>query len=54
MIRTTVRVPDDLYARVRAAAARWHRSIHGHILTMLERAPADEEQDTCTPIPPHG
>jgi plasmid stability protein len=53
MVRTTVRVPDDLYARIRAAAARQHRSIHGQMLAMLERALADEKQDTCTPIPPH-
>lgn len=49
MIRTTVRVPDDLYARIRVAAEREHRSIHGQILELLERAIRDDERGSSRP-----
>jgi hypothetical protein len=38
VIRTTLRIPDELYARIREAATRERRSIHGQILALLERA----------------
>jgi hypothetical protein len=37
MIHHSVRFPDDLYSRVKAAAGRDRRSVHAEILTLLER-----------------
>jgi len=37
-----VRIPDDLHARVVAAAATGHRSLNGEILWLIEQA-LDEE-----------
>ena len=37
-----LRLPDDLHARVTAAAAATHRSLNGEILWLIEQA-LDEE-----------
>lgn len=37
MIRFALRVPDDLYARVTAAAEESRRSVNSHILHLLEK-----------------
>lgn len=44
MVSYTLRVPDELYARIAAAADREHRSIHGQILWLLEHALDEPEQ----------
>jgi hypothetical protein len=38
-----MRIPDDLYARVVALAARERRSIHAELLWLIEKALAEEE-----------
>jgi plasmid stability protein len=39
-------VPDDLAARLRAQAARHHRSLQGHLMALLEQSVAVEERVT--------
>jgi predicted transcriptional regulator len=38
MVKTTLRIPDDLMARVRAAAAADRRSENAELLVMIEAA----------------
>ena len=38
VIHHSVRFPDDLYDKIKAAAVRERRSVHAEILTLLERA----------------
>ena len=38
MIHHSVRFPDDLYDKIKTAAAAERRSVHAEILTLLERA----------------
>lgn len=38
MINHSVRFPEDLYGEIKDAAERERRSVHGEILTLLERA----------------
>ena len=41
--RQTIRIPDPLLARLRAAADRDHRSVHGQMIEYIERGvDADE------------
>ncbi len=41
--RTSVRLPDELLARLRRAAERDHRSVHGQILAYIERGLGQDE-----------
>lgn len=45
--RFTLRLPEELLARVRASAERDRRSIHGQLLWLIERGldEADLDQD---------
>jgi hypothetical protein len=42
--RQTIRLPDTLLARLKAAADRDHRSVHGQMLTYIERGLAADER----------
>ena len=42
--RQTIRLPDALLARLRAAADRDHRSVHGQMITYIERGVAADER----------
>ena len=44
VIRFVLRLPPDLHDRLKTLAAREHRSLHGQILYLLERA-IDMEQE---------
>ncbi|WP_055483804.1 Arc family DNA-binding protein [Sphaerimonospora mesophila] len=37
MTRFTLRIPDDLYARIAASAKASHRSVNAHVLHLLEK-----------------
>ena len=39
-------VPDDLAARLRAQAAKNHRSLQGHLMALLEQCVAAEDRVT--------
>jgi len=43
VIRFVLRLPPELHDRLRALAAAEHRSLHGQILYLLERALEAEE-----------
>lgn len=44
--RTSIRLPDELLARLRAQAGRDHRSVHAQMLAYIERGlDQDEDQD---------
>jgi len=49
----TLRLPDDLHARLREAAGRDHRSLNSEITHRLERS-FECDLNGGTPIPPHG
>jgi hypothetical protein len=40
-----VRLGDDLYSRLKAAADRDHRSLNGEVIVALERFLADAERE---------
>jgi len=42
--RQTIRLPDPLLARLRAAAEADHRSVHGQLLHYIERGLAADER----------
>jgi hypothetical protein len=42
--RQTIRLPDALLARLRAAAEAEHRSVHGQLLHYIERGLDDDER----------
>jgi hypothetical protein len=42
--RQTLRIPDPLLERLRRAAERDHRSVHGQILAYLEKCLAEDEK----------
>jgi predicted HicB family RNase H-like nuclease len=42
--RITFRLPDDLHTRLKAAAAREHRSLNAQIVVYVERGLAADEQ----------
>jgi plasmid stability protein len=42
--RQTIRLPDPLLARLRVAADREHRSVHGQILSYIERGLDQDER----------
>jgi plasmid stability protein len=44
---TLKNIPDDLFSRLRAAAARHHRSINGEILACLEDTLFDRPDATA-------
>ena len=45
-IRQTLRLPGKLLERLRAAAERDHRSVHGQILSYIEKGlAADDRRD---------
>jgi plasmid stability protein len=48
MKKVTLRMPDDVHARLKAAAAAEHRSIQGQLMTLAETwlAEQDTEQET--------
>jgi hypothetical protein len=47
--RFTLRLPEELLARVRAAAERDHRSIHGQFLWLIERGLDQGQHDQSPP-----
>ena len=47
-----IRLPDDVYAWLAAAAAREHRSLNGQVAHLLERARAEEEERKGKTTPP--
>jgi hypothetical protein len=42
--RQTIRLPDRLLGRLKAAADRDHRSVHGQMLTYIERGLEQDER----------
>lgn len=46
MKRITIRIEDDLHERLRTAAEHDHRSVHGQLLWILERALTDSREET--------
>jgi hypothetical protein len=44
VIRFVLRLPPDLHDRLKALAVREHRSLHGQILYLLQRA-VDVDQE---------
>lgn len=42
-VRTNVRLPGDLAARVKEAAKKQHRSMNGQVIELLDRALKQEE-----------
>lgn len=44
MISYTLRIPDDLYARIKQAAEQDRRSIQGQMLWLIDRSLAHREE----------
>jgi hypothetical protein len=42
IVRFMLRLPPELHERLRTLAAREHRSLHGQILYLLERATEED------------
>lgn len=53
VIHHSLRFPDDLYDRIKAAAARDRRSVHAEILTLLERALESEAAQPAAILTAH-
>jgi predicted DNA-binding protein len=43
--RTSIRLPDELLARLRAQAKRDHRSVHAQMVAYIERCLDQDEED---------
>src|SRR5690348_3705028 len=52
MKRSLLRLPDDLYGKLEAAAARERRSLHNEIVCLLERAVAAETRQPGAVVAP--
>jgi hypothetical protein len=53
VIHHSLRFPDDLYDRIKAAAGRDRRSVHAEILTLLERALEPEAAQPAAILTPY-
>ncbi|GII20387.1 TA system antitoxin ParD family protein [Planomonospora parontospora] len=52
MIRFTLRIPDDLYARLTAAAEAEHRSANAQMLHLIEKGLSDDGRSAPEAVPP--
>ena len=43
--RMSIRLPDELLARLRRAAERDHRSVHAQMITYIERGLGQDESE---------
>ena len=53
MIHHSLRFPDDLYDRIKAAAGRDRRSVHAEILTLLASALEPEDVQPAATLTPY-